>query len=82
MLLLFNRQRGVFTICFLQSNALGFATSLTGISTWFPLNHHLRTKQNISLLLLVRYQPSISIEPSFYEQSNTFLQFLPSIISV
>ena len=42
----------------------------------------LRTKQHISLVSPVHNQRSISIEPSFYEQNNTFLCFLSSVISV
>ena len=42
----------------------------------------LRAKQHIPLVSPVHNQRSISIEPSFYEQNNTSLWFLPSIISV
>ena len=58
ILFLFNRQRGDFIICFLQSKALCFVTSLTVINTSFPLNHHLQNKAKTFLRF---FPPVISV---------------------
>ena len=65
------------------NKAKHFFASFSPVSAFdFHRNIILRTKQHISLVSPVHNQRSIFIEPSFYEQNNTFLCFLLSVISV